>query len=150
MRTTFAAERLMNAPADTIYHCLADYREHHRPDGFLPPAFSDLEILRGGVGDGTEYRLTMDLGGRRRDMVVSVRETVPGRELVESGTGLETTFTVDPTDTGVRVRFETVMEQSGLPGLLSRLFAARWLRPVYEEELRRLEAHARGHAPATS
>jgi len=148
MRTTIAAERLMDAPAEAIYHCLADYREHHRPGGFLPPAFSDLEILRGGVGGGTAYRLTMDLGGRRRAMTVSVDETVPGREMVETGTGLQTTFTVDPTDVGTRVRFETVMEQGGIQGVLSRLFAGRWLRPVYEDELRRLEEHARAHPPS--
>jgi len=36
MKTTISAERLIEAPPDVIYHCIADYREHHRPDGFLP------------------------------------------------------------------------------------------------------------------
>lgn len=145
MRTSIAAERLMDAPADVIYHCIADYREHHRPGGFLPPAFSDLEILRGGVGTGTEYRLMMDLGGRRRAMTASVNETAPGREIVETAPGIQTTFTVDPTDRGVRVRFDTVMEDDGLTGILNRLFAKRLLGPIYDDELRRLEEHARAH-----
>ena len=148
MRTSFAAERLMDAPAEVIYHCIADYREHHRPGGFLPPAFSDLEILRGGVGSGTEYRFTMALGGRRRVMVASVNEPAPGRELVETGTGIQTTFTVEPTRQGVRVRFATVMEEGGLAGVLNRLFARRLLLPIYEDELRRLEEHAQAH-PST-
>lgn len=40
----------IDAPAMVVYHCLVDYRAHHRPGGFLPPAFEQLEIARGGVG----------------------------------------------------------------------------------------------------
>jgi NodT family efflux transporter outer membrane factor (OMF) lipoprotein len=46
MKTRISAERLMHAPAELVYQCIADYRHHHRPGGFLPPAFSDLEIAR--------------------------------------------------------------------------------------------------------
>ena len=56
----------MDVPPEVAYHCLADYREHHRPDGFLPPAFSAFEILQGGVGAGTEASWTVDLGGGRK------------------------------------------------------------------------------------
>jgi hypothetical protein len=146
VRTSFAAERLMDAPAEVIYHCIADYREHHRPGGFLPTAFSDFEILRGGVGSGTEYRITVAVGGRRRAMSASVNETAPGRELVETGPGSRTVFTVEPVDRGARVRFETVMEEDGLAGVMNRLFARRLLQPVYEDELRRLEEYARAHS----
>jgi hypothetical protein len=44
MKARFAAERCIDAPAAVVYQCLADYREHHRPGGFLPPAFEQLEI----------------------------------------------------------------------------------------------------------
>jgi hypothetical protein len=150
MRTSFAAERLMDAPADVIYHCIADYRDHHRPGGFLPTAFSDFEILRGGVGSGTEYRITVALGGRRRAMSASVIETVPGRELVETGPGVQTTFTVEPVDRGALVRFDTVMDENGLAGVMNRLFAKRLLLPVYQDELRRLEEYAQAHGPTSS
>jgi uncharacterized protein YndB with AHSA1/START domain len=145
MKTRIVAERRIDAPADTIYHCLVDYREHHRPEGFLPPAFSDLEIIRGGVGTGTEYRLTMELGGKRRSMVASVTETVPGREIVETSEGLRTTFTLEPEGDGTLVRFETVMESAGVDGIVNRLFAGRLLRPVYADELGRLETYAQAH-----
>ena len=77
MKTRFGAERCIDAPALVVYHCLADYREHHRPGGFLPPAFEQLEIVRGGVGAGTEYRFVMAVGGRRRAVSTTVSEPVP-------------------------------------------------------------------------
>jgi hypothetical protein len=59
----FSVERLVDAPAEVVYHCLADYREHHRAGGFLPPVFTDLQVLRGGVGAGTVIRFTTRLVG---------------------------------------------------------------------------------------
>jgi hypothetical protein len=150
MKTRFGAERQIDAPASVVYHCLADYREHHRPGGFLPPAFEQLEIARGGVGAGTEYSFVMAVGGRRRAVSTTVSEPVPGHTLVETGSGIETTFTVEPTFGGARVRFETVFDEGGVRGILNRLFAARLLIPIYEDELRRLEDHARAHPPILS
>lgn len=145
MRTSFGAQRCIEAPAAVVYHLLADYREHHRPGGFLPPAFEQLEIARGGVGAGTAYRIFMTLGGRRRAIDTMVSEPVPGHKLVETGSGIETTFTVEQTVEGARVRFDTVLDEPGVRGILTRLLAARLLAPVYEDELRRLEAHAKAH-----
>jgi|tagenome__1003787_1003787.scaffolds.fasta_scaffold20941644_3 hypothetical protein len=146
MRTTIAAERELDAPAAVLYHCLADYRTHHRPEGFLPPAFSDLEVLRGGVGDGTEATWTVDAGGRRT-ITARITEPEPGHTLLETADGLVTTFTVDPTAAGAIVRFETVIEEPGLRGVLTRLFAPRMLAPLYADELNRLGEYARTHGP---
>ena len=55
---------------------------------------------------------------------------------------METTFTVEPTDDGTRVRFDTVIDDRGLQGVLTRLFAARLLSPIYEDELERLDDYA--------
>ena len=145
MKARFVAERCIDAPAAVVYHLLADYREHHRQGGFLPPAFEQLEITRGGVGAGTEYRLVMAVGGRRRAVSTSVSEPVPGHKLIETGSGIETTFTVEQTVDGAQVRFDTVFDEGGLQGLLNRLFAARVLGPIYDDELRRLEEHAKAH-----
>ena len=100
MKTQFAAERAIDAPADVIYHLLADYREHHRPEGFLPPAFSDQEILAGGVGAGTELRYTLTLGGRPRVVTSRISEPEPGRTMVETAEGILTTITVEPGTAG--------------------------------------------------
>jgi uncharacterized protein YndB with AHSA1/START domain len=147
MKTRFSAERTIEAPPDVVYHCIADYREHHRPDGFLPAEFTDLRIERGGVGAGTELSWALEVGGRQRTVKATVSEPVPGRTLVETGSGIETTFTVEPAAAGTRVRFDTTIDQGGLQGIVNRLFAARLLRPVYEEELRRLDAYAVAHGP---
>ncbi len=140
-----AAERVIDAPADVVYHCIADYRVHHRPGGFLPPVFSDLQVERGGVGDGTIISFKMTLGGRTRTVTQAITEPEPGRVLVESGDGAQTTFTVEPAQQRCRVRFDTLLQADGLPGLLTRLIAPRLLRPVYADELDRLEQHARAH-----
>lgn len=145
MRTTFRAERQIDAPPELLYHLLADYRVHHRPEGFLPPAFSDQEILSGGVGAGTELRYTLTLGGRARVITSRIIEPEPGRVLVEIAPGIETTFTVEPTAGGAHVRFETVLHGSGLQGILTQLFADRLLRPIYEDELDRLAALTLAH-----
>ena len=145
MKANVSAERLIFAPAEIVYHLIADYREHHRPDGFLPPAFTDFEVQRGGVGAGTVLRWVVDAGGRRRTVTATVSEPEPGRTLVEAGSGIETVFTVEPTGDGARVQFDTVIEEGGIRGILNRMFAGRVLGPIYEDELGRLEDHARAH-----
>jgi hypothetical protein len=148
MQTRFSAGRVLGAPADVVYHLIADYREHHRPEGFLPPAFTDLVVEQGGVGAGTRIRFTMKMAGRTQSATATISEPVPGRVLVESGPGVVTTFTVEPEGADrARVRFDTVMDSSGLQGLLTRLFAPGILRPIYADELDRLEQHARAHPP---
>jgi Polyketide cyclase / dehydrase and lipid transport len=142
MRTTITAERRMHAPADAIYNSIANYRDHHRPGGFLPPQFADMRIAKGGIGAGTEVSWVLETGGRARTISAVISEPVPGRVLVETAAGIVTTFTVEPQAGGALVRFETVIDESGLRGLLTRLFAERLLMPVYEDELSRLEAYA--------
>lgn len=148
MKTTISAERLMDAAPDVVYHCLADYREHHRPGGFLPPAFTDFVVEEGGVGAGTELHWVVDAGGRPRTVHAVVSEPEPGRTLVETSPDIVTTFTVAPTAKGTLVRFDTTIDDPGLAGVLTRLFAPRLLRPVYEDELARLARYAGAHGAA--
>ena len=151
MKSKFGAERRMDVPAQVAYHCLADYREHHRPDGFLPPAFSAFEVHRGGVGAGTEASWTVDLGGgRKRRMNATITEPDPGRRLVETGDGVVTTFTVSPSGGGCVVRFDTVFDEPGVSGLFLRLFLGRMLGPLYADELARLAAYAHSHGPVAA
>lgn len=148
MQTRLSAERVVDAPAEVVYHLISDYREHHRdsPEGFLPAAFSDMVVERGGVGEGTVVRFASTLGGRRQTLTASITEPEPGRVLVESSPGVETTFTVEPEGAQrARVRFDTVLEAGGLAGLMLRLLAPGMLRPVYADEMARLERHAKAH-----
>jgi Polyketide cyclase / dehydrase and lipid transport len=150
MRTHVSAERVIAAPAEAVYAFIADYATHHRPEGFLPPAFSGMQILSGGVGAGTVFRLDVTLRGRTRPMTAEVTEPEPGRVLVETSPGVVTRFTVDPAPGGCRVRFDSALDDGGFMGLMNRLFAARLLEPMYADELARLERYAQAHTAAVA
>jgi hypothetical protein len=146
----FSAERLLDAPADVVYHCLADYRQHHRAGGFLPPAFTSLDVLEGGIGDGTVIRFTTSVGGRNITRTHQVTEPEPGRVLVESDkNGEGSTFTVVPRGSGTLVRIDTVLMGSGLEGMLMPVVYPRVMKPLYDDELTRLERYAQGHGPVS-
>ncbi len=138
-----AAERLIEAPAEQVYRLIADYREHHHR--FLPPAFSDYRVEQGGLGTGTVVRFKLTAGGRTRAYRSQVAEPVPGRVLTESDTysSAVTTFTVTPEGAGSRVQIQTAWQGSGIAGIIERLFAPRFLRKLYDDELERLDRYAR-------
>jgi len=142
-----SAERAIDAPASTVYTCLADMRQHH--PHFLPPAFSDFEVESGGLGAGTVVQFKLSAGGRARHYRMQVAEPEPGRVLTESDTNssLVTTFTVEPQGNGSSVRISTGWQGSGgIGGFFERLFAPRVMRRLYLDELERLNAYARQQA----
>ncbi len=144
-RTVHAtAQRAVDAPAATVYRCLADMRDHHPK--FLPPAFDDFAVESGGVGAGTVVRFRVTAGGRSRHYRMEVAEPEPGRVLTESDTSssLVTTFTVDPDGERCRVQIDTEWKgASGVGGFFERLFAPRALQRIYADELSRLDTYAR-------
>jgi hypothetical protein len=137
-----SAERLIDAPADVVYRCIADYERHHRPGGFLPPQFHDFQILRGGVGAGTLMTFKVSLAGRTRTVTHEVTEPEPGRVLIEGDALDQTTFTVEPAGMQSRVRFDTLLDARGIQGFFTRLLAPRLMQPLYAHELERLEKRA--------
>ena len=144
-----SAERVIDAPAETVYGYLADMRQHH--PNFLPPAFSDFQVEQGGVGAGTITRFKVTAGGRSREYRMEVSEPEPGRVLAESDTGssLVTKFTVTPVDGKSRVEIATTWEGAGgVGGFFERLFAPRVMRGIYADELARLDSYARERATA--
>ena len=78
------AERMVDAPAATVYGYLANMRDHH--PRFLPPAFSEFTVESGGIGQGTITRFKITAGGRTREYRMAVAEPEPGRVLTESDT----------------------------------------------------------------
>jgi uncharacterized protein YndB with AHSA1/START domain len=140
------AERILAAPAADVYRAIADYRNHHRPEGFLPPAFTFLDVLEGGVGAGTRIRFGVKLGWMRSSTDATISEPEPGRVLVETADAVTSTFTVDPVPGGTHVRIHSVFRLRGVLGTLAGRSMPDRLRPVYEEELTRLEAYAAGLA----
>jgi uncharacterized protein YndB with AHSA1/START domain len=140
-----AAERRVGAPADEVYRYIADHREHH--PHFLPPAFSDFEVVSGGVGAGTETSFKITAGGRTRHYRMTVAEPEPGRVMTEtdSGSTLVTTWTVTPQGDGAStVRISTSWQGAGgIGGFFERIFAPPAVRRLYADELQRLDAYAR-------
>lgn len=137
------AEGTVGAPAERVYAIIADYRQHH--PRILPPAFSDLVVEQGGVGAGTIIRFKMKVGGQTRESRQQVAEPQPGRVLTESDAQyrLLTTFTVTPVGETSRVRIETEWEKGGVGGFVEKMVAPRMLRPIYADELARLDRYAR-------
>jgi hypothetical protein len=139
-----SASATIHAPADRIYHIIADYREGH--PAILPrPPFVSLDIEEGGTGEGTVIRVEMEVLGRTRVFRAAVTEPEPGRTLVETNdTGYVTTFAVDPVGERTRVTLSTVDSRGrGIMRAVKRRLTARLLRPVYARELELLAEAAR-------
>ena len=139
-----AAERTIEAPADTLFQYVADFRDHH--PHILPPAFRDFRVESGGVGLGTVTSSRFRMGGRTQQIRTQVSRVEPGRliEEVVLDQPMTTTFAFDPTGPSAAiVRIETTWQPGpGVAGLLERLFAPRMLARIYADELARLEAYA--------
>ena len=138
----------VGAPPADVFRYIADMRDHH--PHFLPPAFSDFEVVSGGVGAGTVTTFKFTAGGRSRDFRMTAAEPEPGRRLVETDANSSSvnTFTVDPADGGTStVTIATEWQgASGIGGFFERMFAPRALRSIYADELRRLDTYAREQA----
>jgi hypothetical protein len=137
------------APPPVVYGLIADYRQGH-PSILPPEYFENLVVEEGGQGAGTRIRFTMKAFGRREESRARVTEPEPGRVLVETveGSGIVTTFTVDPAPGGTLVTFDTTYPVRGLGGWLQRLVVPGYLRKVYAAELRLLGHRAAEEARA--
>ena len=138
----------VRAPPADVFQYIADMKNHH--PHFLPPAFSDFEVLSGGVGAGTVTRFRFTAGGRTRDFRMTATEPEPGRRLVETDANSSsvTTFIVDPAPGGTsKVTIGTQWQGAGgIGGFFERMFAPRVMRSIYADELRRLDAYAQEQA----
>ncbi|MBV9313694.1 MAG: SRPBCC family protein [Pseudonocardia sp.] len=132
---------MIDAPADDVRAALADYREI-RPT-ILTSQFSGYEVVKGGVGAGSQVRWTLNPGrwGRRqaREWLVDVEE--PDGTLVEHDRRLSsvTTWAVIAAPDGRSVvRVELRLDgPNGIRGMLTRSRAGK-LRRVYGEVLFKL------------
>ncbi len=116
-----------------------------RHSDFLPPAYSDFQVVEGGVGAGSVTSFAVTAGGRTRTYRMNVTEPVPGRTLLESdaNSSLVTTFTVEPQGTRSLVRIHTSWDGAGgIGGFFEKTFAPGAMRRIYLDELDRLNAYA--------
>jgi hypothetical protein len=143
MRThQISASATIAAPAARVYSIIADYRNGH-PQIVPRPPFGDIVVEQGGVGAGTVIQFPMRVMGRTRTLRGIVSEPEPVRVLVESypEDDMVTTFMVEPLgDRECRVTITTDMKiHRGPIGWIEGGLSTRFLRPVFERELRLLE-----------
>lgn len=134
----------LRAPAARVYGILADYHNGH--PRVLPAPFRNFVVEQGGRGAGTLTRFDVRAFGRTQSFRHEVLEPEPGRVLVERDrdVGSRTTFTVDPVGDRSMVTISTELTfQPGLRGWIERFLSTRFLRRLYREELRKLDALAR-------
>lgn len=144
-KMTVTVSRKVQAPAKTVYRILADYNHHKQ---ILPPRyFTDLEIIKGGIGEGTEFILYARSLSGKTQMHMIVTEPEPGSVLMERDvkSDLKTIFSVDPINQFTSlVTFETIWQpKPGLPGWFDRLFTPPLMRMVYRQELEILNDYAK-------
>jgi Polyketide cyclase / dehydrase and lipid transport len=137
----------LNAHPRAVYDTIANYRTGY--PRILPKQFSGLTVEQGGVGAGTVITFNVRLLGRSDTYRAVITEPEPGRVLVEKntlGNDACTTFVVDgglhPNEAVVTIRTELTVRR-GWIGAIEQVLTTRLLHPMYEEELKRLEAAAR-------
>jgi hypothetical protein len=129
------ANKIINAPAETVYNIIADYRNGHPL--ILPKAyFNSMEVEEGGFGAGTIVNFEMRLLGQTRSFHSLITEPEPGRLLVETDirSKIPTSFHVAPLGNDHQTRLTIVTElkaQNFVEGFIAKLL----LQKVYREEL---------------
>jgi uncharacterized protein YndB with AHSA1/START domain len=146
MSYTISATRLLHAPPRRVYDTIANYHTGHPK--IVPDQFSNLRVERGGIGAGTVITFDVKVLGRTTTFRAEVTEPEPGRVLVETnvaGSDSVTTFIVEPgahaNESVVTIKTE-MTDRGGLGGAIEKFVTRRVLRPMYDEELRRLESVA--------
>lgn len=133
---------VINATPSQLYAILSDYQVGHR--AILPPRyFTDMVVTAGGQGAGTAVTVHMNVLGTRVVYHLLVTEPEPGRILMEvdQEAGIQTTFTLDPVENGLRTRVTistTARSSSGVKGVIERLINPGITRKIYREELKQL------------
>ena len=129
------ATKIIDAPADTIYNIIADYRSMHWL--ILPKEyFLSLDVEQGGFGAGTIINFEMRILGQTRSFRSLITEPEPGRVLVETdiNTKVATSFQVIPMDDGQQSRVTISTELK--TGTIVEKFIAKWiLQKIYRQEL---------------
>jgi hypothetical protein len=137
----FSVSKIINSPTGIVYSIIADYNDAH-PKILPNPPFVSLEVVKGGVGAGTEMIVGMEMFRKVQTFRAVVTEPEPGRTLVETtDTGYKTTFSVEPENDGKKSLVTFTTELVGNPGILKRLefcLTSKLLRPVYKKELENL------------
>jgi uncharacterized protein YndB with AHSA1/START domain len=134
--------RRIDAPPERVYNLIIDMDEHRR---ILPRQFESLDVLEGGKGDGTVFRLTMNVTGNRTTLEMKLSELEPGRVVQERDiqAGITTIWELTPEDGGrstLRITSE-FPDKPGLSGWVERLVTSSMIRKIYRQELENINRY---------
>ncbi|WP_274654667.1 SRPBCC family protein [Paenibacillus humicola] len=145
-----SVSRRIDAPLEAVYRVVTDMKEHL---GILPKQFETIEVLQGGSGPGTVFRLKMNVMGVRSSLQMTVTEPEPGRVIRERDdkAGVTTTWTLEPSGDGRHCDLHLTTEftsRPGLAGTVERLFSSPIVRSIYRRELRNIQVYLTTGLPA--
>ena len=131
-----SVERRFQATPERVYNLIIDMEEHRR---ILPKQFESLDVLEGGRGAGTVFRLTMNVMGSRTSLVMTLSEPEPGRIVLEQdpAAGITTIWKLTslPGD-GCMLRLTSQFPRKpGFAGWVERFATASMIRSIYKREL---------------
>jgi hypothetical protein len=130
---------VIDASPEQVYRILRDYEVAH--PAILPTEyFKDFAVESGGQGEGTVFRLRMQVYGRDFPYYMKVSEPVPGRELLETdlNTGNHSRFVIEPLEGGRKSKVTIIAHtrpSKGIAGQLERLMSPRIMRKIFDTEL---------------
>ena len=129
------ATKIINAPTETVYNILADYRNGH-PLILPKEYFLSLEVEEGGSGAGTIINFKMRLLGQTQFFRSLITEPEPGRMLVETDIKSEipTSFHVTPLGNDHQTQL-TIATELKVQNILEGFIAKYLLQKVYRQEL---------------
>lgn len=139
---------MIPAPASEVYALLRNYQPEGHPSILPKRYFTDLRIVKGGVGAGTIIDVDMKNGGRTTTMRLEVTEPQPGKLLAEEdkSMGILTHFIFeDIGDGSSKLTFKTWFRRKpGFRGWVEKLIVPGVTRKVYREELGLVAKRFRG------
>ncbi|MEM9950876.1 MAG: SRPBCC family protein [Chloroflexota bacterium] len=140
---TFEESKWIKASPEAIYQLLADYENGH-PQILPKPYFTDLRVIKGGVGAGTEIEVDMVVMGVKRTMSMEVTEPQKGYILTETdhNNGITTSFIFDAVNGGCQLTIRTTMQfNDGVMGFIEKLTTPTITRNIYRKELQLIAEH---------
>jgi hypothetical protein len=138
---------VIDARAEDLYAIVSDYHVGH--PAILPkPYFTELTVLKGGKGAGTELRGMLKVFGQSYPFRQEITEPEPGRLMKETDldNGVITFFKFEPLNGGKQTRVSIISDfplSRGFMGLMERLTKPSVVRTIYKKELKQLAAYVR-------
>ena len=137
----FSVSKLIKSPPQIVYSIIADYNVGH-PEILPKPPFISLDVEKGGVGEGTEMVVKMEMFSKVLTYRAVVTEPEPGKTLIETtDTGFITTFSVNPENEGKSSFVTFTTETADSRSIIKKIeffLISNLLKPVYTKELESL------------